>query len=65
MFVIVQVDVQRDQAVRMIPVQYSIEQEAKAHAEILTSRAANGHKLLRYVVRPLSKLASVVVPPKP
>ncbi len=59
MFVIVQVDIQRDQPVRVIPVKYSVESEAQAHAEVLTSRAGRH----RYVVRTFSEPSPVAASP--
>ena len=57
MFVIVQVDTQRNQPVRVIPVRYTIEMEARAHAEVLSSRPSNPRRPLGYVVRPLDEAA--------
>lgn len=54
MFVIVQVDAERTRAIRMLPIQYSVESEAQAHAQVLTARHTASKQPSQFVVRALN-----------
>ncbi|MCL4693931.1 MAG: hypothetical protein KJ060_15640 [Candidatus Hydrogenedentes bacterium] len=58
MYVIIQVDAQQTRAIRILPIQYTAEAEAQAHAQVLSARHSAAHHAVQFVVRPLQKSPS-------
>jgi len=62
MFVIVQVDANQTRAIRILPVQYTAEAEAEAHAQVLAARYTAARQPIRFVVRPLPSARTTAAP---
>ncbi len=55
MYVIIQVDAQQTRAIRILPIQYTVEAEAQAHAQVLSARHSAARHAVQFVVRPLQQ----------